>query len=70
MEKIHGNMHVFCAYSLKIYMKAQKHACFHVFSLFSAHLFPPLHHNGKWSNTNYGVQIHVGATNKSLFSPG
>ena len=28
-----------CAYTLKIYMKAQKHACFHVFSPFSAHLY-------------------------------
>ena len=39
-------MACFCAYSLEIYMKAQKHACFHVFSPFSVHLYPPLHHNG------------------------
>ena len=39
MEKIHGNTHFFCAYTLKIYMKAQKHACFHVFSPFRAHLY-------------------------------
>ena len=30
MEKIHRNMR-FCAYMLKFYIKAQKHACFHVF---------------------------------------
>ena len=30
-DTIHGNT-CFCAYSLKIYMKAQKHECFHVFS--------------------------------------
>ena len=30
----------------KIYMKAQKHVRFHVFSPFSAHLYPPIHHNG------------------------
>ena len=34
---------IFCAYSLKIYMKAQKHVCFHVFYPFRAHLYPPLH---------------------------
>ena len=39
----------FCVYVIKIYMKAQKHACFHIFSPFSAHLYPPLHHNGKRS---------------------
>ena len=27
-------------------MKAQKQACFHVFSPFRAHLYSPLHHNG------------------------
>ena len=27
-------------YRLKIYTKAQKHACFHVLSPFSAHLYP------------------------------
>ena len=41
MEKIHGTR-MFCAFI------ACKHACFHVFSPFSAHLYPPLHHNGKW----------------------
>ena len=40
-------MFCFCAYMLRIYMKSQKHAYFHVFSPFSAHLYPPLHHNGK-----------------------
>ena len=30
MEKIHANTR-FCAYSLKFYTKAQKHACFDVF---------------------------------------
>ena len=34
----------FCAYSLNIYMKAQKHECFRVFSPFSAHHYPP-HYN-------------------------
>ena len=28
----------FCVYILKMYIKAQKHVCFHVFSPFSAHL--------------------------------
>ena len=32
MEKIHGNM-FFSVYMLKIYMKPQKHACFHVIVL-------------------------------------
>ena len=32
----------FCAVVLKFYMKAQKHACFHVFSSSN-----PLHHNDK-----------------------
>ena len=34
MEKIHTNMHVLClsAYSLKVNMKAQEDASFHVFS--------------------------------------
>ena len=44
MENLHGNMHVFCAFMFKIFMKAQKHA-----RLFS-HLvppFPPLHYNVK-----------------------
>ena len=31
MENTWGHT-CFCTYSLKIYMKAQKHACFHVFS--------------------------------------
>ena len=31
----------FCAYMLEIYIKAQKHACFHVYFPFSAHLYPP-----------------------------
>ena len=34
---------------LCLHVKAQKHACFHVFSPFSAHLYPPLHYNGKRS---------------------
>ena len=28
-----------CFHVVKIYMKAQKHACFHVVSPFSAHLY-------------------------------
>ena len=30
--------------------------CPHVFSLFSAHLFLPWHHNGKWSITKHTLQ--------------
>ena len=33
MERIHVKHTCFCAYSLKIYMKAQKHACFCAYSL-------------------------------------
>ena len=43
MEKIHGNMHVSV---LSCKFLTSKHACFHVFFSFSAHLYPPLHHNG------------------------
>ena len=49
MEKICIETRMFCAYI------AQKDACFHVFSQFSAHLPPPpppppqSHHSGKWS---------------------
>ena len=47
MANLHGNMHVFVHF--KIYMKAPKHARFHVFSPFSAPFYPPppLHHIGK-----------------------
>ena len=46
---LHGNMLIFM---FKFYMKAQKHACVHVFSLFSASFYPPLHHKGKGSITS------------------
>ena len=38
MENLHGNMHVFVLFMSTIYMKAQKHVCFDVFSPFSASL--------------------------------
>ena len=42
MEKIHKNIRVFM-------LSCIKHACFHVFSPFSAYTFPPLHCSGKGS---------------------
>ena len=33
-------------YEAKFSACEQKHACLHVFSPFSAHLYSPLHHNG------------------------
>ena len=39
MENVHGNMHVLCFHVI-IYTKAQKHAHFDVFSLFSASFHP------------------------------
>ena len=32
-----------------LHVSAQKQACFHVFSSFSASFYSPLHHNGKGS---------------------
>ena len=41
MEKIHlETCIIFCGYMLKIYKKALKQTCFHVFTPFSAHLYP------------------------------
>ena len=42
---------------IKNYMKAQKHACFHVLSPLSALIFyPPLHHNGKGPTAKAGLR--------------
>ena len=56
MEKIHRNMHVFV---FKIYIKAQKHARFHVLSSFSS----PLHHNDERSITAIFIFISFGISN-------
>ena len=37
---VHGNMHVFVLSCLRIYLKTQKHVCFHVLSPFCA--FTPI----------------------------
>ena len=51
-EKIHENMHVFCAFiSFQMcYMKAQHRHVF-TYSPFSAYFFSPLHHSGKGSGS-------------------
>ena len=53
----------------QIYMKAQKRAHFHVFSLFlvpSAFFYPPLHHNGKWSIALHTCSIITYMTNACI----
>ena len=58
----------FCA----IYMKAQKHACFHVNFPFNAYLYLPLHHNSKGSSarnhTDNNIMLHVAS--KLIHAPG
>ena len=49
MGNLHESMHVF-VFTFELYMKAQKHEHFHVFSPFSTFFYPPLHHNGKRSS--------------------
>ena len=46
MEKIHENM---CFDVVFLFENIGTCSCFHVFSPFSAHFYPPLHHNGKGS---------------------
>ena len=40
-----GKCTFFSTFMFKIYMKAQKHARFHVLSSYSAYFYPLLHHN-------------------------
>ena len=45
---------MFLCFHVKIYMKAQKHACFHVLSPLSA----TLHHNGKL-RVYWVCEVHI-----------
>ena len=70
----HRNIH-FCAFMFKFYMKAQKHACFHVFIPFSAPL-PPLNHNGSlvprrsniWYKANHNGKGTINASLASIMA--
>ena len=49
MEKIQENIcKQACSYCFRT-RKLHQSTCSHVFSPFSAHFYPPLHHNGKGS---------------------
>ena len=39
--------------------ESTKHSCFRVFSPFSAHLYPPLHHNGWGEHGQTGIYFQL-----------
>ena len=47
MEKIHENMCFDVVFFVRKHTNMLVYICFPVFSPFSAHFYPPLHHNGK-----------------------